>query len=495
MSKKTAAVVGAGIGGLSAAISLAAAGFEVSVFEKNPGPGGKLNLLEKDGFKFDLGPSILTMPHIFRELFAQAGRKLEDYVSIVELSPHWRNFFEDGTVFDFTPDTRLMDAELAKVGGGEGFYSFLEYSRKLSLLTEEGYFKHGYDTLGEMNRGYGMLRNMLGFDWTRSMDAGVRAHVKDPRLVDALNYFIKYVGSSPYRAPGTMNLLAHVQWGYGLWYVKGGMYFMARALEKLAKELGVALNYGAEVSSIDKAGAAVTGVALKGGGAHKADFVVSNMEVIPACRELLREDEDYLRGLEKFAPACSGLVLDLGIKGEYPQLAHHNFLYAKDARAHFEALFGRGELSKDPTIYLVAPCVTDPTVAPPGCSVLKILPHIPHIQDRNPQTREDYLRFREVVLDKLERMGLTGLRSRIVTEDLLTPPDIQRMYYSNKGSIYGVVSDRKLNGGFRAPKRSDSYGNLFFVGGSVNPGAGMPMVALSGMLAARMIKEAAPAAD
>jgi diapolycopene oxygenase len=381
-----------------------------------------------------------------------------------------------------------MENELKKFpDGGRGFHSFLEYSRRQSLLTEEGYFRYGYDTLEEMRAGYGNLRSLLGFDWMRSMDAGVRAHVKDPRLVDALNYFIKYVGSSPYDAPGTMNLLAHVQFGYGLWYVSGGMYRMGLALERLARETGVELNYGAEVSGIEKEGDRVTAVSLKDGTRAEASAIVSNMEVIPAYRELLGEDESFMRSLDRFEPACSGLVIDLGIKGSYGQLAHHNFFYSDSPREHFDAVFRKKELSSDPTIYLVAPCVTDPSAAPPGCSVLKILPHIPHVRDERPLTRADYAAFRDVVLAKLERMGLEGLRGRIVTEDLLTPDDIKSMYYSNKGSIYGVVSDRKKNGAFRAPKRSARYSNLFFAGGSVNPGAGMPMVALSGMLACDML--------
>lgn len=483
-----AVVIGAGLGGLSAAISLACEGFSVRLFEKNKGPGGKLNQLEKDGFRFDLGPSILTMPHIFRALFARAGKDMDDYVTIEELRPHWRNFFEGGFTFDLTPDSRLMENELKKFpDGGRGFHSFLEYSRRQSLLTEEGYFRYGYDTLGEMRAGYGNLRSLFGFDWTRSMDAGVRAHVKDPRLIDALNYFIKYVGSSPYDAPGTMNLLAHVQFGYGLWYVSGGMYRMGLALERLARETGVELNYGAEVSGIEKEGDRVKAVLLKDGTRAEASAIVSNMEVIPAYRELLGEDENFMRSLDKFEPACSGLVIDLGIKGSYGQLAHHNFFYSDSPREHFDAVFRKKELSSDPTIYLVAPCVTDPSAAPPGCSVLKILPHIPHVRDERPLTRADYAAFRDVVLAKLERMGLEGLRSRIVTEDLLTPDDIKAMYYSNKGSIYGVVSDRRKNGAFRAPKRSAKYPNLFFAGGSVNPGAGMPMVALSGMLACDML--------
>ncbi|HOI43826.1 MAG TPA: phytoene desaturase family protein, partial [Elusimicrobiales bacterium] len=371
-SEKKAVVIGAGIGGLAAAASLACAGYRVTLFEKNKGPGGKLNQLEKDGFRFDLGPSILTMPQIFRDLFARAGKEMKDYVAIEEIRPHWRNFFEGGFTFDFTPDSRLMEAELRKFpDGGRGFHSFMEYSRRQSLLTEEGYFKYGYDTLAEMRAGYGNLRALLGFDWIRSMDAGVRSYVNDPRLVDALNYFIKYVGSSPYDAPGTMNLLPHVQFGYGLWYVSGGMYKMALALEKLAHDCGVDIKYGHEAASIEKSGARVTAVTAKNGARAEADAVVSNMEVIPACRELLGEDAEFMRSLEKFEPACSGLVIDLGIKGSYPALAHHNFFYSDSPREHFDAVFRKKELSSDPTIYLVAPCVTDPSAAPADCSVLK----------------------------------------------------------------------------------------------------------------------------
>ena len=163
--------------------------------------------------------------------------------------------------------------------------------------------------------------------------------------------------------------------------------------------------------------------------------------------------------------------------------SHHNFFYADNARKHFDTLFHEKKLSEDPTIYLVAPCKSDPAQAPAGCEVIKVLPHIPYLKDTDPFTPADYAALRERLLMKLERMGLTDLRKHIVTEDSWTPVDIQRRYYSNKGSIYGVVSDRKKNLGFKAPQRSPHYKNLYFVGGSVNPGGGMPMVVLSGQLA------------
>jgi diapolycopene oxygenase len=221
---------------------------------------------------------------------------------------------------------------------------------------------------------------------------------------------------------------------------------------------------------------------------HAADIIVSNMEVIPAYEKLLREDKTFIASLEKkYEPACSGLVLDLGLDCEYPQLAHHNFFFSSHQREHFKTVFQKHELPDDPTIYLVAASKTDPTVAPAGCDCLKILPHIPYIDDEHPLMREDYLKFKERIIDKLERMGLKDLRKHIVFEHVWTPLDIRAQYNSNKGSIYGVVSDRWKNLAFKAPKQSTLYPNLFFVGGTVNPGGGMPMVVLCGQNVAKKI--------
>ena len=383
------AVIGAGLGGLSAAISLAAEGFKVSVFEKNDKAGGKLNVLRRQGFSFDLGPSILTMPQIFQTLFEQAGRRMEDYAAIEEIKPHWRNFFEDGTVIDLTPDVRDMERELQKLPPDEsdGFFEFLEYSRKLTKITEEGYFAKGLDTFWELINFYGPLRSLLRFDVWRNLDQGVRRFVKNPKLIDILNYFIKYVGSSPYDAPALLNLLPYIQFGYGLWYVKGGMYNLALGLERLLGELGGELHYGVRVSRIETEGSRATGLVLSDGRRVQADLIVSNMEVIPAYTDLLKEGSSFLKRYEKFEPSCSGLVLHLGVNQTYPQLAHHNFFYSQDARKHFDSVFHKRELSHDPTIYLVAPVKTDPSLAPPGCEIIKVLPHIPHIRDVRPFTR------------------------------------------------------------------------------------------------------------
>ncbi|MFO7900893.1 MAG: phytoene desaturase family protein [Planctomycetota bacterium] len=474
-------VIGAGLGGISAALSLAADGYEVRVFEKNDHVGGKLNLLQTEGFSFDLGPSILTLPEYFEKLFRQHGRQMSDYVAIRELTPHWRNFFEDGARIDLLPDPDETAARNDTLGDEDGadLREFLAYSKRLYEKSKPGYFDRGLDTAWQMARFYGPISALRDFDLFSSMHDGVARRVRNEHLQHILDFFIKYVGSSPYDAPGVMNLLAHVQCAFGLWYVDGGMFNLALALDKLAREVGIELCLGQEVVGLSASGGRVTAAELADGRGVDGDLFVCNMEVIPACERLLREPPPVLRKLSKFEPACSGLVLHLGTDREYPQLAHHNFFFSADPRNHFADVFHRKVLPRDPTVYVVASSRTDATQAPDGCENIKALPHIPHRQDE-PFAEDEIAALRERVLDKLERMGLEDLRQHIVVDDMWTPADIESRYYSNRGAIYGVVADRKKNRGFKAPKQSPRYANLYFVGGSVNPGGGMPMAVLSG---------------
>ena len=487
LQNKKAIVIGAGLGGISAAASLVADGYKVAIYEKNSHVGGKLNLLQKDGFSFDLGPSILTLPHILEKLFDRNGKKMSDYVTIRPLRPHWRNFFEDGTRIDLIPELDAMkstnksltDRDMAELS------DYLEYSKNLYEFAERGYFDHGLDNLQEVWKFYGPLSLWRRADAFATMHQRTAQKISNPYLRDIMDFFIKYVGSSAYNAPAILGLLAHVQFKYDLWYVDGGLFNLARGLEMLLIDTGVEIHTNSEIIRLEKSGDNITGAVLANGEIVSGDIFVSDMEVIPAYEKLLKDsgDETTDKMLEtykkKFEPACSGLVIHLGVDIEYPQLAHHNFFFSRDVAGHFSSVFDKKVLPEDPTIYLVAPARTDKSQAPSGCENIKILPHIPYLQDK-PFTRAEYMDLRERVLTKLERMGLTDLRKHIITEDMWTPEDIQERYYSNRGAIYGVVSDKKKNLGFKAPKQSAKYDNLYFVGGSVNPGGGMPMAVLSG---------------
>lgn len=491
---KRVVVIGGGLGGMTAAIQLARAGYSVDLLEKNGNVGGKLNILREAGFSFDLGPSIFTLPQVFRPVFEGDGKRLEDYIALERVDPQWRNVFEDGTVVDLWENDEAMGRQLRQLGPGaeEDYAAFRKYSQLQYEIVERGYFDRGLDTFLEFVKFYG-LRGGRGLDYTGTMARGIRKRVRDPYLRAIMEYFIKYVGSSAYDAPGFMNLLPNIQLEFGLWYVRGGLYELARAFERRMQETGVRVLLNHRVVEIEKQSDRVSGVIAQrfDGSAFRleADYVISNMEVIPASRELLRELPRAMKRLARFEPSCSGIVVHLGLDRIYPQLAHHNFFYSRDQKRHFHRVFRERRLPDDPTIYVVAPTRTDPSQAPAGCDNIKILPHIPHLNEKRPYTREDCEALKQLCLEKLERMGLTDLRQHIILEDFWTPFDIEERYFSNRGSIYGVVSDMRKNFAFKAPKRSPDFRNLFFVGGSVNPGGGMPMVTLCGRHVARLVEE------
>ncbi|KMK77567.1 phytoene desaturase family protein [Alkalihalobacillus pseudalcaliphilus] len=480
--KKKAIVIGAGLGGISSAISLAQAGFHIDVFEKNEHLGGKVNRLELDGFGFDLGPSILTMPYIFEDLFTKSNRVMKDYVKIKRLEHEWRAFHPGGDIINVYGDLDQMlhQNDLLSKKDMKDYQRFLRYAKKLYEATEKGYFAQGYDTTMEVMKQFGVFKSIREFDLHSTMYGAINRYIRNPKLKKTLAYFIKYVGSSPYEAPAVLNMMIYMQQQQGVWYVEGGIHRLAEGLVKLARELGVQFHTGQAVINMEKEKRAIKAIELEDGRKWTADYFVSNMEVIPAYERLLKVEEKELKKLEKkFEPSSSGLVLHLGVKANYRQLTHHNFFFSNDLKAQMDKVFKQKVLPDDPTIYLVNVNKTDSTQAPDGYENLKVLPHIPYIQDE-PFSQEQYMKFRDLILAKLETMGLTDLRKNIVTEHMWTPHDIQRTYGSHRGSIYGTVSDKKKNKGFKHPKQSENFHNLFFTGGTVNPGAGMPMVVLSG---------------
>lgn len=489
-NKKTVIVIGGGLGGLSAAISLAQEGYAVSLYEKNDHLGGKLNRLEQDGFGFDLGPSILTMPHVFETLFAGSGKQMKDYVPSQKLDHQWRSFFPDGNVIDLYEDLTDMKEKNDTLSKKDikQYEKLLKYSKKLYNVTEDGYINKGLDNTKEVMQHHGILNSVKSFDLFSTMHQAIDKRISNKQFRDMLSYFIKYVGSSPYDAPAVLNMLIYMQHAQGLWYVPGGMHLLGEGLTKLAKEAGVEFHTGREVVKLEKVNNQIEAIILDDGTKLDADYYISNMEVIPAYETLLEEKPKFIKKLKKnFEPTSSGLVMHLGVNKKYPQLSHHNFFFSKDMKRQMTKIFHEHELPDDPVIYLVNTNKTDASQAPANYENLKILPHIPYIQKDKPITRQQYEAFGDLVLIKLEEMGLTDLRKNIVTKDMWTPVDIKRVYGSDRGAIYGTLSDRKKNKGFKHPKHSEHYDNLYFVGGTVNPGGGMPMVTLSGQQVKDMI--------
>lgn len=485
-------VIGGGLGGLSAAISLASEGYQVQVLEANERIGGKCNIRSGSGYTFDTGPSILTMPWTLEQLFTRADRKLSDYMTINRVEPQWRTFFEDGVSIDLTADLPEMLSQIEQLSPEDksGFINYLQYSSELYDLCTKSFYKKSLSGLKDLRMMHN-FKELLAMDPMKSMNQATNKHISNPHLRQMLDFLVMYVGSSPYQAPAVLSQLAYVQFGLGIYYVDGGMYNIVRGMEKLLKELDVDIQTNARVAHIVGSGSYSEGVQLENGQMFEADLIVSNLEVIPTYERLMKETpkaNHEIKQLKDFEPSVSGLVLLLGINRSYEQLAHHNFFFSKDPELEFKQIFEERKPADDPTVYIGVSSKSDPGQAPDGKENHFVLTHVPPLKKGEDwETFKDT--YRETVISKLERNGLTNLRESIEYEYVFTPDDLLQLYGSTGGSIYGVAADRKRNGGFKIPSRSQVFSNLYFVGGSTHPGGGVPMVTLSGQLTADLIVE------
>ncbi|TDL77765.1 phytoene desaturase family protein [Peribacillus frigoritolerans] len=491
--KKKAIVIGAGLGGMSAAIRLSADGYDVTVLEKNSNVGGKLNRRSGKGFTFDTGPSILTMPWVLEQLFRSVNRHLEDYITVERVEPQWRTFFEDGTKIDVSSDLPTMIAEMAKVSKEPhgNLSGLLSYSEKMYDLCLKSFYKFSLEDLKDLKKHH-TLKDLMAMDPLSTVADGTEKHLDSKHLQQLFNFFVMYVGSNPYSAPAILNQLIYVQLGLGIHYVKGGMYGIAEGMQKLMDELRIEVKTNTPVACLELEGKTVKGVMTENGDVYHADVVISNLEAIPAYRHLAPSTGEVKKEIKKlgktFIPSVSGLVLLLGTDRKFDDLKHHNFFFSEDPEKEFQQIFDQGVPADDPTIYIGISSRSDASQAPEGKDNLFVLTHVPPLKE-GAKTSFDWEEYRELVLNKLERMGMKDLRKSIEFEYRFTPEDLEELYGPNGGSIYGVASDKKKNSGFKIPAKSDIYEGLYFVGGSTHPGGGVPMVTLSGQLTADLIKK------
>lgn len=491
--KQRVIVIGGGLAGLSSACVLAARGYPVTLLERNPWLGGKAAVLEEEGFRFDMGPTILTLPSVLRRIFAEADRQLDDYLDLVPLDPQWRCFYNDGTTLDLVTDTEKMAAGIAAYStpaAADGYRRFLAMSSRLHDVSDRFFFWKSigglWDTFDAKNTfNATTLSDLLELRMGRSVAGTVRSYVPDARVAQMLDHFTQYVGSAPDASPAVLCGIAHMQTGEGVWYPIGGTRAVPLALERLARELGVEIRTSTGVRRIALEGKQVRGVVTDADELIPAERVVSNCDAVRTFRELVggQPARTFLKR-RTYEPACSGVVLYLGLKERYEHLLHHNFVFSTDAHEEFAAIYRRGEPAPDPTCYVCAPARTEAAVAPAGGEALYVLVHTPYL--RPGQNWSQMLpRYRDVILDKLaSTAGMSDLRQRIVFERALTPQDIHDRYHVLDGAIYGLASHGKFLGAFKPGNRNRDVAGLYLAGGAAHPGPGMPMVLMSGWIAA-----------
>ena len=489
------AVIGSGLGGLSAACTLAGRGYEVSVFEKNPWLGGKAAVLEEEGFRFDMGPTILIQPSVLRRVFFEANRNLDDYLTMVRLDPQWRCFFDNGSVLDLKDDVGEMATALnaRKPGMGDKYVQFMQYSKDLHGISDRFFFwksvgsiRDTFDVNGTFDKR--VLRDLLQMRLGTTVAGTIRKYIHDPDVAQMLDHYVQYVGSSPDSSPAILCSIGNMQAEEGIWYPMGGTRAVPEALVKLGRELGVEYRTSVEVERLlttgDGKGAKVNGLMTTAGERYDFDAVVSNEDSVRTYRELLggRIARKFDRERD-YEPACSGVVLYLGLNKRYEHMAHHDFVFSRDPHEEFHHIYDLGEPAPDPTCYIASTSGTEPATAPPGGDAFYVLVHTPFLRPRHDWSQM-FPRYRQVILDKLKRTaGLTDIEDRIVFERALTPVDIHNRYKVLNGAIYGLSSHGRFNGAFKPSNTSSQVEGLFLAGGAAHPGPGMPMVMMSGWIA------------
>jgi len=482
-------IIGAGLGGLSAACLLAAKGHQVSVFEKNGNVGGKMNISETDGYRFDTGPSLLTMPFILDKLFKECRVNLSDYLTLQPLDPICKYFYPDGTIFNNYEKKSATIEELESIAPEdvEAYTKFLNYSQSLYQKTADSFIfnpLYNFEDLKELD-----LLSFFGIDAFTTVSKRVDSRFESTYLRKFFKRFTTYNGSSPYLAPATLNVIPHVEINQGGYYVKGGLYKVAEAFEKLAISLNVDFIFNAEIDRISVEQKTAKGIVLKDGSHIQSDLVISNSDATETLTQLIPSgniSSKRKKKAESIEPSCSGYVLLLGIDKTYDQLVHHNIFFSEDYEHEFKQIFQEKVMPDDPTIYIANTSYSDTEHAPEGHSNLFILVNAPFLS-KHYDWDSNHQKYGDIIIQELEERGLSELSNHIRVRKHITPNDFYEKYLSNKGSIYGTSSNNKFSAFLRPRNKSREIDKLYFVGGSTHPGGGIPLVVQSAFNAVNLI--------
>ncbi len=483
MNKKVG-IIGTGVAGLSAAVRMAVRGHEVHAFEANAYPGGKLSEIEVGEYRFDAGPSLFTMPQYLEDLFALAGKKFSDYCPYDRLDPITHYFFQDGTQFNSDADPVLFAQDIERKFGikEEVILDHLQKSREIFDLSAEAFLHNpiqltSFDLL--------KIGTRLGaLDIFNTMHETNKKRMKHPKMVQYFDRFATYNGSNPYEAPGTLNIIPHLEHHVGAFFPKGGMYSITKAIHRFAEELGVHFHFNTRIVEIVTEKNKVKGLKSSDGALWALDMVVSNMDVMYTYKRLMPSQKSPDKVLNQ-PRALSAMVFYLGIKKVFPQLGLHNIFFSDDYKKEFDVFFKARSIADDLTIYINISSKFKEDDAPKGCENWFVMVNTP------PNTGQDWdvlvSRTRKNVIEKLSRVLGEDIESLIDAEDVLEPRIIEQKTSSYQGSLYGSSSNNKFAAFLRHANDSSTIQGLYFCGGSVHPGGGIPLSVLSAKIVDELI--------
>jgi phytoene desaturase len=492
---KKAVVVGAGFGGLALAIRLQAAGMQTTLLEKRDKPGGRAYVYEDQGFVFDAGPTVITDPTAIEELFTLAGKRMADYVEMLPVTPFYRLCWEDGSHFDYANDQDALDRQIHARNPADvaGYRRFLAYSR---AVFEEGYIKLGavpFLSFRDMIAAGPQLARLQAW---RSVYSLVSRFIEDEHLRQAFSFHSLLVGGNPFATSSIYTLIHALERKWGVWFPRGGTGALVRAMVKLFEDIGGRIELNAAVAKIETAGARVTGVRTQDGGWFPADAVASNADVVHTYSALLSQ---HPRGAAE-GKALAGkrfsnslFVLYFGLDHHHEQLQHHTVCFGPRYRELIADIFKGDQLADDFSLYLHAPCVTDPSLAPPGCGSHYVLAPVPHLGNAPIDWEVEGPLYRDRIFDYLEQRYMPGLRSQLVTSRIFTPHDFRDTLNAHLGSAFSLEPILTQSAWFRPHNRDAELTNLYLVGAGTHPGAGVPGVIGSAKATAGLMLEGVPA--
>lgn len=486
MNKKVI-VIGAGVAGLASAIRLQHAGYQVEIYEKEALPGGKMNRVETNGYKFDLGPTIVMMPEIYREIFELCGRNPDDYIPMERLDPMYRVYYSDNPSepYDFSSDFVSLTKTIEKISEEdmEGFFLYLHEIYKRFMVAKHNIIQRPFRKSRDFYN-FSMLRKAMKLKTFDTADHFMSNYIKSERLKQMISFQTLYIGISPFKSPSFYTMIPMLQFLYGVWFIRGGMYTMAQGMEKLFKELGGTIHYNQSVQEIDIHNRQAKGIMVDGK-MDPADFVVCNADFPYAMKSLVNDRATkgkYTdKKIDKMKYSCSCFLLYLGMNRKYEEIEHvHHFMFSEDLKRNLDDIFAGNKLTNG-SFYVYMASKMDASLAPEGKDGLYILMPVSHVAAANYEWNEETIQeYRTHILNTLKKVrGFENIEQEIVTETCITPVDFKSKFNAYNGSTFGLMPILSQSNHMRPQSKAKHCDNLYFTGSSTHPGAGVPIVLLS----------------